>query len=44
LDGERAFNVTPPQQLELVLRRNGPTVVNVPKALQEAAVVGLLRR
>lgn len=44
VDGERAFNVTPQQQLELVLRRNGPTVVDVQKAMIEAAEVGLLRR
>lgn len=44
LDGERAFNLNPQQQLELVLKRNGPTVVNVQQAMKEAAAVGLLRR
>lgn len=44
LDGERAFNVNPQQQLGLVLRRNGPTVVDVQKAMMEAAKAGLLRR
>lgn len=44
VDGERAFNAYPQQQLELVLQRNGPTVVDVHKAMQVAAEVGLLRR
>ena len=44
VDGERAFNANPQQQLVLVLQRNGPTVVDVPKAMQVAAELGLLRR
>lgn len=44
LDGERAFNVNPQQQLEVVLRRNGPAVVNVQRVMKEAALEGLLRR
>lgn len=44
LDGERAFNVNPQQQLEVVLRRNGPAVVNVQRVMKEAALAGLLRR
>ena len=44
LDGERAFNVNSQQRLELVLQRNGPRVVNVNRAMKEAAEVGLLRR
>lgn len=43
LDGERAFNVTPQQRLELVLRRNGPRVVDVDAVLRAAAEKGVLR-
>jgi predicted polyphosphate/ATP-dependent NAD kinase len=44
LDGERAFSVSPRQQLEVVLRRNGPAVVDVQEVMKEAALAGLLRR
>jgi predicted polyphosphate/ATP-dependent NAD kinase len=44
LDGERALNVNPEQQLEVVLRRNGPAIVNVREVMKEAAAAGLLRR
>jgi hypothetical protein len=43
LDGERAFTVTPSQQLEVSVERNGPPVVRVEAALHEAASRGLLR-
>jgi hypothetical protein len=43
LDGERAFTVTPSQQLEVSVERNGPPVVQVEAALHEAASRGLLR-
>ena len=41
LDGERAFSVTPDQQLEVEVRRDGPPVVQVDAALHEAATKGL---
>jgi hypothetical protein len=44
LDGERALNVNPEQQLEVVLRRNGPAIVDVQEVMKEAAAAGLLRR
>ena len=43
LDGERSFTVTPQQQLELVVQRNGPPVVQVDLALREAAEQGRFR-
>ncbi len=43
LDGERAFTVTPRQQLEIELQRNGPRVVDVNAALGLAAEQGLFR-
>ena len=43
LDGERSFTVTPQQQLELVVQRNGPPVVQVDWALREAAEQGSFR-
>jgi NAD kinase len=43
LDGERSFTVTPQQQLELVVQRNGPPVVQVDWALREAAEQGQFR-
>lgn len=43
LDGERAFSVTPDQQLEVSVARDGPPVVLVEAALREAAVRGLFR-
>lgn len=41
LDGERAFTVTPQQQVEIAVQRNGPPVVQVDRALQIAAELGL---
>ena len=41
LDGERAFSVTEHQQLEIVLQRNGPPVVQIEAALRNAAAQGL---
>ena len=43
LDGERAFSVTPDQQVEVEVRRNGPPVVQVEAALRQAAKLGLFR-
>jgi hypothetical protein len=43
LDGERTFAVSPHQQLEMVVRRNGPRVVQVEAALREAAERGVFR-
>ena len=43
LDGEREFAVNPEQQVTLVLKRNGPRVVDVGEALREAARQGALR-
>lgn len=43
LDGERAFAVSPRQQLEIAVRRCGPRVVDVDLALQLAAQQGLFR-
>ncbi|MFQ6026037.1 MAG: NAD(+)/NADH kinase [Dehalococcoidia bacterium] len=43
LDGERAFTVTPEQQVEIQLQRNGPPVVQVEAALRQAAELGLFR-
>lgn len=43
LDGERAFTVTPRQQLEIELQRNGPRVVDVNAALRLAAEQDLFR-
>lgn len=43
LDGERAFTVTPDQMIEISVQRNGPPVVQVEKALQIAAELGLFK-
>jgi predicted polyphosphate/ATP-dependent NAD kinase len=43
LDGERAFSVTPAQQLEVVVDRNGPPVVQVEAVMREATSQGLFR-
>ena len=43
LDGERAFTVTPLQQVEISVQRNGPPVVQVERALQIASELGLFR-
>ena len=43
LDGERAFSVTPEQQLEVAVHRDGPPVVQLEAALHEAASLGLFR-
>ena len=43
LDGERAFTVNPRQQLEVAVRRSGPRVVDVDRALQAAAQQGVFR-
>ncbi len=44
LDGERAFTVTPQQQVEVVVRHNGPPVVQVEAALRQAVALGLFRQ
>ena len=44
LDGEREFAVNPRQQLTLVLKRNGPRLVDVGQALRAGAEGGVLRR
>ena len=43
LDGERAFSLSPQEQLEVAVERNGPLVVQVEAALHEAAVRGLFK-
>ena len=43
VDGERAFTVNPQQQVEVVVRRSGPSVVDVDLALQMGAKQGLFR-
>ena len=43
LDGERAFSVSPGQQLQVAVHGNGPPVVQVELALQEAAALGLFK-
>ncbi len=43
LDGERAFSVTPQQQLEISVQQDGPLIVQVEAALHEAAASGLFR-
>ena len=43
LDGERSFSVTPREQLEVEINRNGPPVVQVDAALRLAAELGLFR-
>ncbi len=43
LDGEREFSVTPDERLSVLLRRNGPSVVDVGLALKTAAQQGALR-
>ena len=43
LDGERAFSVSPEQQLEVAVQENGPPVVQVEPALREAAALGLFK-
>ena len=42
VDGERAFSITAAQQLDLVLQRNGPRVINVEAAMRAAAEQGVL--
>ncbi len=44
LDGERAFTVTPEQQVEISVQRNGPPVVQVERTLRLASEQGLFRR
>lgn len=44
LDGERAFTVAPQQQVAVVVRRNGPPVVQVEAALRQAVELGLFRQ
>ncbi len=44
MDGERAFSLTSQQQLELVLQRSGPRVVDVDAAMKAAAELGVLRK
>ena len=41
LDGERSFGVTPEEQLEIVLERNGPPVVQIDAALRLASELGV---
>ena len=41
LDGERAFGITPEEQLEIVLERNGPPVVQIDAALRLASELGV---
>ncbi len=41
LDGERNFTLTPDDRAQIVLGRNGPPVVNVPRTLRRAAELGL---
>ena len=43
LDGERSFSVTPDQDVEIELTRDGPIVIDVESALNEAARLGLFR-
>lgn len=43
LDGERSFSVTPKDRLSVVIRRNGPPVIQVETALRIAAELGLFR-
>ncbi len=43
LDGERAFTITPHEQLELEVLRNGPPVVQVEATLREAVSRGLFK-
>ncbi len=43
LDGERAFTVNPRQTVEISVQRNGPPVVQVERALQVAAELGLFK-
>ena len=43
LDGERAFTVAPQEQLEVVLKRNGPPVVQIDAVLRLASEMGLFR-
>jgi hypothetical protein len=43
LDGERTFAVSPHEQLEMVVRRNGPRVVQAETVLREAAEQGVFR-
>ena len=40
LDGERSFTVSAEEELSIALERNGPPVVNVDAALNEAAKMG----
>ena len=44
LDGERSLTVTPDDAVEITLARNGPPVVQVPRALHRAAQLGLFHR
>ena len=41
LDGERSLVVTPEDEVEIVLARDGPPVVQVQRALLRAAQLGL---
>ena len=41
LDGERSLVLTPDDSVEIMLARNGPPVVQVPRALLRAAQLGL---
>ena len=41
LDGERALTISPDDAVEIVLARDGPPVVQVPRALLKAAQLGL---
>ena len=44
LDGERALTVTPEDAVTITLARDGPPVVQVSRALQRAAQLGLFNR
>ena len=44
LDGERALTVTPEDAVTITLARDGPPVVQVARALQRAAQLGLFNR
>jgi predicted polyphosphate/ATP-dependent NAD kinase len=44
LDGEREFELSPSSVVEVQLCPDGPVVVDVPAALEAAALAGLLRR
>ena len=44
LDGERALTITPEDVVTITLARDGPPVVQVARALQRAAQLGLFHR